>query len=260
MKRRGFIITGSVIGGGLLVGVGGLVHVNRKIARYSGYGMGEGTSLNAFIRIAPDNTITLAISKTEMGQGVYTALPQLIAEELEADMSQLKVVHPQNEGPYANLIMAEQKPRDPYGKLTMMQKVFSYIPNVLTGGSSSVMDEYDHLRVVGATAREMLIAAAAKKWSVDPAYCQAKKGSIHNTKSREVLTFGALAPEAAKEKAPARPPLKKQSEFKLVGKPIARLDVPEKVTGRAVFGLDVRPEHTKLKNEWKGDLKVFGSL
>ncbi len=246
MKRRGFIITGGIVGGGLLVGIGGLTHVNRKIAQYSGYGMGEGTSLNAFVRISPDNTITLAVSKTEMGQGVYTALPQLIAEELEVEMSQIKVVHPQPEGPYANLFMAHEAPRDPFGDLTMMQKVFAYVPNIITGGSTSVRDDYDHLRVVGAMAREMLRSAAANKWGVDINRCKAENGNIANLDTEEQLSYGELAPEAAKEKAPKNPPLKKQSEFKLVGKSVARLDIPEKVNGRAVFGLDVRPENMKF--------------
>ena len=245
MKRRGFIITGGIIGGGLLVGVGGLSYVNRKIARYSGIGMGEGTSLNAFIRISPDNSFTLAISKTEMGQGVYTALPQLIAEELEVEMSQIKVMHPQAESPYANLFMAHESPRDPYGKLTMMQKVFAMVPNIVTGGSTSIRDEYDHLRVVGAMAREMLLAAAANKWDVNQSDCVAKKGIVTNRITNETMTYGDLAPDAAKEKAPEKPLLKDQKAFNIVGKPVNRLDIPEKVTGEAVFGLDVRLENMK---------------
>ena len=245
MKRRGFIITGSILGGGLLVGIGGLAHVNRKIAQYSGYGMGEGTSLNAFIRISPDNTVTLAISKTEMGQGVYTALPQLIAEELEIEMDQIRVVHPQAEGPYANLFMAGETPRDPYGDLTMMQKVFAYVPNIVTGGSSSVRDDYEHLRVVGAMAREMLKSAAAKNGTSNSDKCQAEKGKITNSDTGAQLTYGDLAQEAAKQEAPETPKLKKPSEFKLVGKSVPRLDIPDKVTGKAVFGLDVRPENMK---------------
>lgn len=246
MKRRAFIITGGIIGGGFLVGVGGLLHVNRKIAQYSGQGMGAGTSLNAFVRIGSGNAIILAVSKTEMGQGVYTALPQLIAEELEVEMSQIQVVHPQPEGPYANLFMAHEEPRDAFGDLTMMQKVFAYVPSIITGGSTSVRDDYDHLRVVGAMAREMLLSAAAKKWGVDRAICQAEKGKIINKDTGEQLTYGELAPEAVQEEAPKNPPLKKHTEFKLVGKSVPRLDVPEKVNGRAVFGLDVRPENMKF--------------
>ena len=246
MKRRGFIITGGLIGGGLLVGIGGVGYVNRKIASYSGIGLGEGTSLNAFVRIAPDNTVTLAISKTEMGQGVYTALPQLIAEELELNMSQIRVVHPQAEGPYANLFMAHEQPRDVYGSLTMMQKVFAMVPNIVTGGSTSVRDEYDHLRVVGAMAREMLLMAAATKWGVDQESCQAENGRVINLITKDELTYGELAPEAAKQEAPEKPPLKSRKDFKVVGKSVPRLDIPDKVTGKAIFGLDVRPDNMKF--------------
>jgi isoquinoline 1-oxidoreductase beta subunit len=246
MKRRGFIITGGILGGGLLVGVGGITYVNKKIANYSGLGLGEGTSLNAFVRITPDNKITLAISKTEMGQGVYTALPQLIAEELEISMSDVQVVHPQPEGPYANLFMAHESPRDLYGKLTTMQKIFSLVPNIVTGGSTSVRDEYDHLRVVGAMAREMLVQAAANQWGVSKSDCLAKDGVVLNQSTGEELTYGTLAPEAAKVKAPEKPSLKARENFKLVGKSVPRIDIPEKVTGSAVFGLDVRLEGMKF--------------
>ncbi|MDH3710259.1 MAG: molybdopterin-dependent oxidoreductase [Cyclobacteriaceae bacterium] len=245
MKRRGFIITGGIVGGGLLVGVGGLTYMNKRIVKYSGLGMGEGESLNAFVRIAADNTVTLAISKTEMGQGVYTALPMLIAEELEVEMDQIRVVHPQPEGPYANLFMAEEKPRAIDGKLTMMQKVFAFIPNIITGGSTSVRDAYDHLRVVGAMAREMLLAAAAKRWGVSTAQCYADTGFVINRDNQEKFSYGELASEAAQQKAPKNPPLKDRSEFRLVGKAINRLDVPEKVNGSAIFGLDVRPDNLK---------------
>ena len=243
MKRRGFIITGGIIGGGLLVGIGGLTYLNKNIAKYSGYGMGEGHSLNAFVRIGADNTITLAVSRTEMGQGVYTSLPMLIAEELEVEMSQIKVVHPQPEGPYANLFMANETPRAIDGKLTMMQKIFAFIPNIITGGSTSIRDGYDHQRVVGAMAREMLLAAAAKRWDTQVTNCYAEKGFVINKQNQEKLSYGDLAAEAAQQKAPKNPPLKNRDQFRLVGKAVDRLDVPEKVDGTALFGLDVRPEN-----------------
>lgn len=246
MKRRGFLIAGGIAGGGLLVGIGGLSYMNGKIRKYSGYGMGEGESLNAYVRIAGDNTITLAVARAEMGQGVYTALPMLIAEELEVEMSSIKVVHPQAEGPYANLFMAEEIPRAKDGHLTMMQKIFAFIPNIITGGSTSIRDGYDHQRIVGAMAREMLLSAAAKRWQVTKNDCHASNGEIINNKTQQSFTYGELAADAAKEKAPENPPLKDPSEYKLIGKPVQRLDVPEKVDGSAVFGLDVRPKNIKF--------------
>jgi len=241
MKRRTFLIAGGVIGGGLLVGVGGFnYYVNKRLREYSGIGMGEGESLNAYIRIRPDGTIVLAIPRTEMGQGVFTALPQLIVEELEADFSKVEVVYPQAESPFTNFFMAHMTPADFEGGLTFMQKIFSLVPNILTGGSTSVRDAYGHYQQVGAMAREMLIAAAAKGWQVNATDCYAEGGFVINRKDGQKKSYGDLASLAAKEKAPENPPLKKKSEYKLIGKPVNRLDIPSKVTGKAVFGLDVR--------------------
>ncbi len=246
MKRRTFLIAGGVVGGGLLVGIGGFnYYVNKRIKQYSGMGMGEGESLNAYVRIHPDNTIALAVPRTEMGQGVYTALPQLIAEELEADFSKVQVVFPQGESPYANFFIAEMKPADFKNGLTMMQKIFALIPNIITGGSTSVRDAYDNYRRMGAMAREMLIAAAAKEWKVSVEDCYAEKSIVFNKKNGQQKTFGQLAANAAKEKANEFPALKDKSTFKLIGKPINRLDIPEKVTGKAIFGLDVRLPNMK---------------
>lgn len=246
MKRRTFLIAGGVVGGGLLVGIGGLnYYANKRIKEFSGIGMGEGDSLNAFVRIRQDNTIVLAIPRTEMGQGIYTALSQLIAEELEADFSKVEVIYPQAEGPYTNFFMAGMKPADFEGGLTMMQKIFAIIPNILTGGSTSVRDAYDYYRRMGAVAREMLISAAAKEWQVNPSDCYAEKGMVINKKNGEQKSFGQLAANAAKEEAPEFPPLKNKSDFKLIGKSVDRLDVPAKVTGKAVFGLDVRVPNMK---------------
>ncbi len=241
MKRRTFLIAGGVVGGGLVVGLGGLnYYVNKRIKEYSGVGMGDGESLNAYVRIRPDNTIVLAIPRTEMGQGVHTALPQLIAEELEADFSKVEVVFPQAEGPYANLFIAEMKPADFENGLTFMQKIFAVIPNIITGGSTSVRDAYNHYRQMGAMAREMLVSAAAKEWNVSKEDCYAENGSVFNKKNGQQKSFGQLAVHAAKEEASEFPTLKNKSAFKLIGKSINRLDIPEKVTGKATFGLDVR--------------------
>ena len=246
MKRRTFLVAGGIVGGGLLVGIGGFnYYVNKRLKQFSGIGMGEGDSLNAYVRIRPDNTIVLAVPRTEMGQGVYTALSQLIAEELEADFSKIEVVYPQAESPYTNFFIAEMKGADFENGLSMMQKIFALIPNIITGGSTSVRDAYDYYRTMGAMAREMLISAAAKQWQVSPADCYAEKGMVINKKDGQQKSFGELASLAVKEKAPEFPKLKPKSEFKLVGKSINRLDVPDKVTGKAMFGLDVRVPNMK---------------
>ncbi len=174
-------------------------------------GSGE---LNAFIRIAPDGVATFTIPKAEMGQGVWTALSRLLAEELEIDWSQVR---------------AEAAPVDEarYG----MQ---------LTGGSSSVRKSYEPLRRAGAAARELLIAAAAAHWSVPASECRAESGKVLHGASGRSAGYGELAVRASSLTPPADPPLKPKSALRLLGTSAARLDTPAKVDGSAIFGIDVR--------------------
>ena len=237
--RRAFIITGGLAGTGLVVGVAGMAHVNKAIKKYSGVGMGEGASMNAWITIASDNTVTLAIPRAEMGQGVYTSLPQLIAEELEIDMNSIKVIHPQPDRPYANTFMLTQKEPNAFKGYSLMEKVFAYIGIVGTGGSTSIPDGFNNMRYAGATAREMLKKAAANHWGVSVSSCKAENGYIINEKS-ERLSYGELAEAASKVKIKDLPELKKKEEWTKIRKPVQRLDIPEKVTGDAEFSLDVR--------------------
>ena len=240
--RRAFIATGGLLGTGLVVGVGGLVYVNKAIKKYSGKGMGDGASLNAWIRIAPDNTITMAVPRAEMGQGVYTSLPQMIAEELEVEMTKIKVMHPQPESPYANTYMLTQKHPNAFKGYSGMEKFLAFLPMVGTGGSTSVADGWFNMRYAGATAREMLIKAAADQWDVSPSDCYAENGQVINRNNMERLNYGDLAQAASGIKLSGLPELKKRSEFKVIGKSVQRLDIPPKVDGTAEFGLDVRPE------------------
>ena len=240
--RRAFIATSGLAGAGLIVAVGGNMYVNKAIKKYSGKGMGDGASLNAWVRIAPDNTITMAVPRAEMGQGVYTSLPMLLAEELEVDMNQIEIVHPQPESPYANTFFLDPNPRKAYASYSVMAKVAAFLPVVGTGGSTSVKDLYDHLREMGATARAALIAAAAEKWGVTATDCYAESAHVINKKTKEKLSYGALAEAASKVELDFNPPLKEQKDFKLLGKRVQRLDIPEKVTGTAGFGIDARIE------------------
>ena len=243
MTRRAFIITGSVIGGGLLVGVGGLSFVNNKAQEFSGLGFGEGASLNAWIRIDTNNTIKLAIARAEMGQGIHTSLPMLIAEELEVDLDQIEIIHPQLEPPYANVNLATGGAKNSgESGFHFMQKVAHMVPYVATGGSTSIRDAYFHYRNIGAATKEMLIEAAAKKWNMDSKDLYAKSGQILN-KNGESFTYGELALDAANEKPPETPNLKSKQEFKLIGKSVPRLDIKQKVNGTAEFGLDVRRQN-----------------
>ena len=240
--RRAFIGVGGLAGVGLIAGVGGFMYMKKAVRRYSGHGLGEGDSLNAWIRIAPDNTVTLAIARSEMGQGVYTSLPQLIAEELEVDMSKINVIHPQPESPYSNTFLVTQEIPNIFKAYTAMETIYSFMPIVGTGGSTSVVDAWNNLRYAGATARVALIQAAAEKWNVSLSDCYAENGQVINKKNNERLNYGDLAEAAAKIEIKELPKLKDRKDYKVIGKPVQRLDVPEKVDGRAVFGLDIRQE------------------
>ena len=240
--RRAFIGTGGVLATGLVVGVAGNMYVSKAVKKYSGEGLGEGESLNAWIRIAPDNTITIAVARAEMGQGVYTSIPQLIAEELEVDMSRINVVHPQPESPYANTFMLTQKEPNAFKGYTMMEKMLAFMPLVGTGGSTTIPDGFTNMRYAGATAREMLKEAAAKRWDTKRSECRAEDGHIINNSNGERLSYGSLAQEARGIELKILPELKKKSEWTVIGKPMQRLDLPEKVNGQAEFGIDVRTE------------------
>ena len=238
--RRAFIGFGGLVGVGLVAGVGGFMYAKRAIKKYSGAGFGDGDSMNAWIRIAPDNTVTLAVPRAEMGQGVYTALPQLIAEELEVDMSHIKVIHPQPESPYSNTFVVTQEAPNIFKSYTAQETLYSFLPLIVTGGSTAIPDGWNNMRYAGATAREMLVQAGAKRWNVSPSDCYAEDGQVVNRKSNERLKYGDLAEEAAEIELKELPKLKDKKDFKVIGKPVPRIDIPEKVNGDAVFGLDVR--------------------
>ena len=174
--------------------------------------------IDAWVRIAPDNKVTIVVSQAEMGQGIMSTLPAVLAEELGADWDHVQLET-------SGVAAAYRNPR---------------INFQFTGNSESTMSFFELMRQVGASAREMLIAAAADKWRVDPSSCYAEKGAIIHRKSGRKFTFGALAEAAKSKPIPAKPPLKPQSEWKLLGKPLPRVDNPGKVDGSAIFGLDFK--------------------
>ena len=174
--------------------------------------------MNAWVRIAPDDAVTLVIDKSEMGQGVVTSLAMLLAEELELDWKKISFEFAPAAPQYFNPLFGLQG----------------------TGGSTSVRSSWGPLTKAGAAAREMLIAAAAKQWYVEPSACHAENGAVvHNATSKR-LGYGVLAVEAAKLPVPASPALKDPKDYKYIGKPTKRLDTPSKVNGKASFGIDVR--------------------
>ena len=170
---------------------------------------------NAYIRITADNIVTLWVTRSEMGQGVRTNLPAALAEELEVDFLKIKL---------------EQ---------AMPGARFKGI-RLRTSGSGSSSGTFVALRSAGATAREMLISAAAQKWKVERTECHAELGSVVHRASGRQLTYGELVDLAAQQPVPTNPPLKDPKSFRLIGKPLPRLDGPAIVTGRATYGMDVR--------------------
>ncbi len=174
---------------------------------------------NAWVHIADDNTITLLSARSEMGQGVYTSMPMLIAEELNVDLKTIKVaIAPPNAKLYGNPLLGGPQ---------------------LTGGSTSVRDGWEKLRVAGAQVREMLISAAATKWNVDRSTLRAEKGMVIGANGKKA-TYGSLAEAASKLPVPEKVAIKDPKDFTIVGKKTKRLDTPAKINGTAVFGIDVK--------------------
>ena len=173
---------------------------------------------NAWVRIAPDETITIIVAKSEMGQGVATGLPTILADELDASMDRVRI---------------EFAPADP-------RYIDPLYGDMITGGSTSIAHLWTPLRQAGATARAMLVSAAAAQWQVDPSTCTTREGSVYHAASQRSATYGSLAMAAAALTPPAKVPLKSPAEFTLIGKPRKRIDIPLKVNGTARYGIDVK--------------------
>jgi isoquinoline 1-oxidoreductase beta subunit len=212
ISRRQFIKTSVMAGGGLLLAC------HLPFGGRDAIAAGEVTfAPNAFLRIGTDESVTVIVNKSEMGQGVYTSLPMLLAEELCCDWKRVY---------FQASPVASEYNHAQYG------------PIMVTGGSTSVRSEWDRLSLAGAAAREMLVAAAAQQWKVSPGVCRAENGIVHGPGGKQ-LTFGKLAARASKLPVPKAPKLKSGTK-KLLGKPLKRLDSPAKINGRAVFGIDVQ--------------------
>jgi isoquinoline 1-oxidoreductase beta subunit len=210
--RRDFLKLSAFAGGGLVIALT-LPGCGRK----KPLGSAAGGMPNAWLRIGGDNTITILVDRSEMGQGVYTALPMLIAEELEVPLAAVAVEAAPPGEAYVNKLLGIQ----------------------VTGGSTSVREAWDKLRQAGATARLMLVQAAAAAWDVDASECRAEGGRVRNADG-DALTYGQVAEAASKLPVPKDVKLKEPAEFKLIGTPAKRTDTPGKVDGSAVYGIDVR--------------------
>lgn len=247
ITRRVMLIGGLTVAGGMAVGIGLLARsgtgIPEEFAESGGKG---GMALNAWVRIEPDGTVAIAVPRAEMGQGVHTALAMLVAEELEVSLDQVTVEHPDIHGVYTNYALALEESglfeKDGNPVRWLLAKVVSTVPFIGTGGSTSVRDAWLPLRRAGAAAREMLRAAAATEWRVAAAGCRAENGYILHPDGETRLAYKDLAAKAATEEVPANPVLKQPSQFKLIGTPAPRVDLPDKVTGKAVFGIDVQAD------------------
>ena len=229
-SRRRFVVGSAAAGGGLLIGFA-LPATGREDRKDTPPEAAVGTATtatsaqtpnlapNAFIRIARDGAVSFVVHKVEMGQGTFTSIPMLLAEELDVDLHRVRL---------------EQAPAD--------NKLYAdpLLGGQVTGGSTSVRGAWEPLRQAGAAARAVLVQAAAQRWGVDPRDCTTANGTVRHPASNRSAHYGELVDDAAKLPAPATIPLKKASDFRLIGKPTKRLDSPDKVNGKALYGIDVR--------------------
>ncbi|HEY5611230.1 MAG TPA: molybdopterin cofactor-binding domain-containing protein, partial [Thermoanaerobaculia bacterium] len=214
VSRRDFLKTSAITTGGLVIAF--VIPGARRVALAQPAPVMPLPPPNAFLRIGSDDTVTILIAHSEMGQGIWTTLAMLIAEELDADWSKIKVEHAPAAPVYAHTVFQMQ----------------------MTGGSSTTWSEFDRYRQAGALARALLVAAAAKRFGVRPSAIRTENGEVIAGTRR--VRYGELAEAAAKLRAPKSVKLKDPKDWKIIGKSTRRLDTPEKITGRAVFGMDVQ--------------------
>jgi len=213
VDRRQFLITAALAGGTLLLKAA--VRPAQALASEAS-AAAKIIPLNAWLKVGTDDSVTIIVSQAEMGQGIRTTLPAVLAEELGADWSRVRL---------------EDSPTDPAYRNPRLNWQF-------TGNSESTPSFFDLMRQMGASAREMLVSAAAQKWKVDPAACRAEAGKVVHTKSHRSARFGDLVEAAAKITPPAKPALKDEKDWSLLGKALPRVENASKVDGTAIFGMD----------------------
>jgi isoquinoline 1-oxidoreductase beta subunit len=224
LSRRRFLTVSAAVGGGLLISF--TTRPSIGAADLAQDAASPAFTPNAFIRIGGDGQIVLTMPYVEMGQGTYTSIPMLIAEELEVDLKQVRLEHaPPNEKLYGNPLIGGVQ---------------------ATGNSNAIRGAWRPLRQAGAIARTMLVAAAATRWKVDPVSCRAQSGEVFHSPTGRRAKYGDLASDAARLPVPESVALKRPEDFKLIGTPAKRLDTPAKVNGTAVYGIDARPPGVKI--------------
>jgi len=220
-SRRNFLTASAALGGGLLLGFGPPAHggVSDELTTDAPF------EPNAFLRIDRTGKVVFVMPFIEMGQGTYTSIPMLIAEELEVDVNKVVIEHsPPDDKVYINPLIGIQ----------------------MTGGSTAIRASYIRLRQAGATARVMLISAAAQRWGVDPSSCRARRGVVMHEATGRKLGYGKLVDAAAELPVPEKVALKEPADFKLIGTRQKRLDLAGKINGSATFGIDSRPAGMKF--------------
>jgi isoquinoline 1-oxidoreductase beta subunit len=250
-RRRRFLLAGLALGGALVVGWG-LAPPRQRLRGARPLPLSNGAvALNGWVAVGPDGAVSVVVPRSEMGQGVQTALPMLVAEELDVPLHKVRVLQAPIDKIYANLaLMRDNLPFHPddtgsakRGAQWMLAKVGRELGIMFTGGSTSVKDAWQPMREAGAVARAMLLKAAAEEWKAKLGECRTQDGFVIHADGRR-LDFGALAARAAEVGAgigAGDVRLKDARDFTLIGKPMPRRDSPAKVDGSAVFGIDVRP-------------------
>ena len=221
LSRRRFLQVGAAAGGGMLLSLTLPIATRAEDTANPGE-----FAPNAFIRIGRNGDVTLIMPYVEMGQGTYTSIPMIIAEELEMTLDRVRLeTAPPNPKLYGNPLLAGEQ---------------------ATGGSTAIRAVWNPLRQAGAVARTMLVAAAAKRWGIDPTGCRAQSGEVIHVATGRRLRYGAIAEEAVRMPVPDDVSLKSPRSFRLIGTPAKRLDAPAKVNGTALYGIDMRPPGVKI--------------
>ncbi|MET3460174.1 xanthine dehydrogenase family protein molybdopterin-binding subunit [Variovorax atrisoli] len=250
LKRRHFVLGTAGAAGALVVGWAATPVASRLTGSQPLPAAPGQIALNGWVKVGSDNTVTLMMSQSEMGQGTHTGLSMLLAEEMGASLGQIRLETAGSDAIYNNqAAILDALPFRPGDEGAMkrstehvMGKLLRAIPGLSgTGGSSSITDQWVPLREAGASARTMLLGAAAALWQVPAAECRAEAGRVLHQASGRSATFGELAPKAAQQPLPTQVALKKPADFKLIGQPARRLDGAAKLDGSATFGLDVLP-------------------
>lgn len=248
VNRRTVVLGGAATAGALIIGWGVMpprqrLHPTTPLPSATGQ-----APLNGWVKVGADNTVTVMMAKSEMGQGAHTGLAAILAEELDADWAQVRIEMTPIDDIYNNLsTVVDGLPFHPDNDGSMKSvagwltaKTMREVGVMMTGGSSSIKDLWLPMREAGAHARALLVRAAAAQWGVQASECNANAGWVEHAAGQRA-TFGELAALAAQQPSPGKLTLKEPAQFKLIGKPLTRIEAPSKLDGSAVFGIDANP-------------------